>query len=104
MVDANELLVAQYIKDLDTGYLGRIEGYSSVTVDSNDISSECDAVIGTFVTDEGKIIKKTVGISRIEIVDQESADDFFETLITILNIRKNRLIEFYHGVNDTNQD
>lgn len=88
--DLRELLKKSYIQDVDTGYVGKAESLS-------EISGKENAVRGIFVTDEGKIINKSLYISRIEVIDQENAEEYFETIMTVLNIRANKIREFFRG-------
>lgn len=95
MEDLKAQFKNSYIQDADTGFIGKVESIS-------EIEGEVNVIRGIFVSDEGKIMKKTIHFSKLEVVERENAEEYFETIIALLNIRANKICEFCHWCNDKN--
>lgn len=64
MSDVKKLLVASYIIDVDTGFVGKIESISTSNVGDSIALRGNGVVRAAFVTDNGDNIKKSLHVSN----------------------------------------
>lgn len=100
MSNIKELLASSYVSDVDTGFVGKIESVSTSGADDSIALRGNGVVRVAFVTDNGDIIKKSLHVSKVKVIEQDEFEERLETIMMILNAKAHKLHNFRYDEYD----